>query len=48
MYRNCGLSFRLGGMGAVGKRSNRGEAEATSDGGPVGSENPGMSNDKYG
>ena len=32
----------------VGKRSNSIEAEAASDCGAVGSENPGMSNDKNG
>jgi hypothetical protein len=33
---------------AVGKRSNRIEAEAASDRGPVGSENADISNDKSG
>jgi hypothetical protein len=33
--------------GVVGKRSNSTEAEAASDRGAVGSDNPGMSNDKY-
>ena len=33
---------------AVGKRSRGNEAEAPSDGGPSGSENPGLSNDKPG
>ena len=32
----------------VGKRSKRIEAETASDRGALGSENPGMSNDKYG
>ena len=31
----------------VGKRSNCTEAEAVSDCGAIGSDNPGMSNDKY-
>ena len=32
----------------VEERSNRAEAGGVTDGGPVGSENPDMSNDKYG
>ena len=40
--RNYGLER------VVGKRSNCIEAEAVSDCGAVGSDNPGMSNDKYG
>ena len=32
----------------VGKRSNSVEAQAVSECGAVGSDNPGMSNDKYG
>lgn len=40
--RNCGLFKKV-----VEERFNREEARAASDGGPVGSEYPDMSNDKY-
>ena len=35
-------------LGAVDERSNRDEVEAVSDHGPVRSEYPDLSNDKYG
>lgn len=35
-------------QGAVGERSKCIEAEGATDGGALGSENPDMSNDKYG
>lgn len=42
MCRNCELER------VVEERSNRNEAGRTTDGGPVGSENPDISNDKHG